>query len=50
MEVRRYSVKNSILKKIVKYIWVMESRNKIEVSHLILPVTSIDLILKSLSV
>lgn len=50
MEVRRYSVKKSILKKIVKCIWVMESRSEIEVSNLLLPVNSIDLILKSLSV
>ncbi|MGM0379585.1 MAG: helix-turn-helix domain-containing protein [Bacillota bacterium] len=44
MEIKRYQLKNKLLKKYIKYIWLIES-NKVKISNTLLPVNNIDLII-----
>lgn len=45
MEFKRYKVNNTLLKKLVKYFWVINSRQDLFVNHNLLPVGNIDIIL-----
>lgn len=45
MIIKKYNINNPLLRSFIKYIWVIDTKIETEVSHLLLPVNSIDLIL-----
>jgi len=45
MIIKKYHISNPLLKNFIKYIWMIDTKIETEVSHLLLPVNSIDLIL-----
>lgn len=45
MNIKRYFVKNPLLKKYIKFIWITDDSVETEISHLLLPVNNIDIIL-----
>ncbi len=45
MEIKKYQVNNTLLKKLVKYFWVINSSQQLTINHKLLPVGNIDLIL-----
>lgn len=45
LKTTKYPVNNPILKKLIKYYWLIESQLPIEVNHKLLPVSNIDFIL-----
>lgn len=45
LQTKRYRVSHPLLRKLVKYFWVIESRTPVGIDHKLLPVNNIDLIL-----
>lgn len=45
LQTTKYPVNHPILKKLIKYYWLIESQLPIEVNHKLLPVNNIDFIL-----
>lgn len=45
LQTTRYPVKDPMLKKLIKYYWVIESQSPIEINHKLLPVSNVDFIL-----
>lgn len=45
LQTTRYPVNHPILKKLIKYYWLIQSQSPIEVNHKLLPVSNIDFIL-----
>ncbi|MGF7059044.1 AraC family transcriptional regulator [Brassicibacter mesophilus] len=45
LQTTRYSVRHPMLKSLIKYYWVIETKSPVEVNHKLSPVSNIDLIL-----
>ncbi len=45
LQVKKYPVKNPILRQLIKYFWVLTSNNEVNISHKLLPVNNIDIII-----